>query len=153
MDVGEAYRLLQIPDRTIDDATILAAYSVCAEEAPGNLENYRKALDVIGKERESALISNSLTGQAPQSTRFLAEWPVGLRNIGNTCYLNSLLQFYFTVKPFRDMVIGIEDFKMDLNDENLKKKQVGSRKVSRREIERSQRCKCGPSELAGIAGY
>ena len=140
MDVGEAYRLLQIPDRTVDDAAILAAYSVCASEAPEQIETYRKALNVIAAEKDSPMISSALAGDAPQSDRVLSEWPVGLRNIGNTCYLNSLLQFYFTVMPFREMVLNIDDFKMSLDDESVEKKQVGSRKVSKKEIERSQLC-------------
>ncbi|KAJ3091826.1 ubiquitin-specific protease ubp2 [Quaeritorhiza haematococci] len=32
--------------------------------------------------------------------------PAGLNNIGNTCYLNSLLQYYFTIKPLRDRVLA-----------------------------------------------
>jgi ubiquitin carboxyl-terminal hydrolase 25/28 len=65
---------------------------------------------------------------------------VGLENIGNTCYLNSLLQFYFTVKPLRDMVLNFEDFKMELTEENLRQKRVGSRKVKGDEVRRAQKC-------------
>jgi ubiquitin carboxyl-terminal hydrolase 25/28 len=140
MDIGEAYSLLQIPDRTIDDAAILAAFSVCESEAPSQIELYRKALSVIAAEKDSPMLNSALTRDQPQSDRVLSEWPVGLRNIGNTCYLNSLLQFYFTVKPFRDMILHIDDFKMPLDDESIQKKQVGSRKVSKKEIERSQLC-------------
>jgi ubiquitin carboxyl-terminal hydrolase 25/28 len=64
-----------------------------------------------------------------------------LQNIGNTCYLNSLLQFYFSIRPFREMVLDYEMYQMDLNDnEAMAKKQVGSRKVMKNEVERSQRC-------------
>ncbi|KAH6580160.1 hypothetical protein BASA60_002977 [Batrachochytrium salamandrivorans] len=34
----------------------------------------------------------------------LAAFPVGLNNIGNTCYLNSLLQFYFSLPDLRRRV-------------------------------------------------
>ena len=68
------------------------------------------------------------------------EWPVGLQNIGNTCYLNSLLQFYFTVKPLREIVLNFDRHKMAIDVENLKNKRVGSRKVSKKEVERAQRC-------------
>jgi ubiquitin carboxyl-terminal hydrolase 25/28 len=33
---------------------------------------------------------------------------VGLSNIGNTCYLNSLLQFYYSCKPLRQLVLEEE---------------------------------------------
>ena len=140
MDVGEAFHLLQIPDRTVDDAAILAAYSVCCTEAPAQIESYRKALGIIAQEKGSAMISNTLAQDTAESSRNLEDWPVGLRNIGNTCYLNSLLQFYFTVEPFRNMVLDFDEFKMALDSESIDKKQVGSRKVSVAEIKRSQRC-------------
>jgi ubiquitin carboxyl-terminal hydrolase 25/28 len=141
MDAGEAYRLLQIPDRTVDDSAILAAYSVCESEAPPEqIQTYRKALSVIAASKNSSIINAFLSNNEPQTNRVLSEWPVGLQNIGNTCYLNSLLQFYFTVKPYRDMILSIDNFKMTLDDESLKKKQVGSRKVTKKEIERSQGC-------------
>ncbi|PGH15104.1 hypothetical protein AJ79_02630 [Helicocarpus griseus UAMH5409] len=139
MDVGEAFRLLQIPDRTVDDAAILAAFSVCCSEAPGQIESYRKALDIIAKEKGSAMISSTLAQDATQTNRVLEEWPVGLQNIGNTCYLNSLLQFYFTVTPFRLMVIHFDDYKMPLDEQSIARKRIGSRKVSLSEIERSQK--------------
>ncbi|OJD19722.1 hypothetical protein AJ78_00345 [Emergomyces pasteurianus Ep9510] len=139
MDVGEAFRLLQIPDRTVDDAAILAAFSVCCTEAPGQIEAYRRALDVIGREKGSTMISSTLAQGATQANRVLKEWPVGLQNIGNTCYLNSLLQFYFTVTPFRKMVIHFDDYKMPLDEQSLENKKIGSRKVSVAEIERSQK--------------
>lgn len=141
MDVADAYRLLQIPDRTADDASILAAYTICVDEAPGQVDTYNRALGIIAKEKNSPLLSNYVSGSTLQSDRKLSEWPVGLHNIGNTCYLNSLLQFYFTVRPYREMVLDFENYKMDLDEESLRHKQVGSRKVSRKEVERSQKCK------------
>lgn len=142
MDVGDAYRLLQIPDRTVDDAAILAAYTICVDEAPGQIDTYNRALSIIAKEKNSPMLSSYVSGgSTSQSDRKLSEWPVGLHNIGNTCYLNSLLQFYFTVRPYREMVLDFESHKMDLDDESLSRKQVGSRKVSRKEVERSQKCK------------
>jgi ubiquitin carboxyl-terminal hydrolase 25/28 len=141
MDVGEAFQLLQIPDRTVDDNSILAAYSVCCSDAPGQIATYRKALSIIAREKQSPFLSSVLADDPTQSARALTDWPVGLNNIGNTCYLNSLLQFYFTITPLRNMVLDFENYKTDLDEENIKNKRVGSRKVSRTEIERSQKCK------------
>lgn len=141
MDVGEAFQLLQIPDRTADDAAILAAYSVCCSDAPGQIETYRNALSIIAKEKQSLELSNVLDETPALPARASADWPVGLNNIGNTCYLNSLLQFYYTIKPFRNMVLHVEDYKAELQGESIRNKRVGSRKVLPAEIERSQKCK------------
>ncbi|KAF3406844.1 Ubiquitin carboxyl-terminal hydrolase 2 [Talaromyces pinophilus] len=139
MDVGDAYRLLQIPDRTVGDDAILAAYTICVDEAPTQVETYTRALTIIAKEKDSPMLSSFVSGSTTHNDRNLSEWPVGLQNIGNTCYLNSLLQFYFTVRPYREMVLDFENNKTDLDEESLRQKKVGSRKVSRLEVERSQK--------------
>ncbi|KAI9038196.1 ubiquitin-specific protease UBP2 [Aspergillus affinis] len=139
MDIGDAYRLLQIPDRTVDEGAIMAAYTICVDEAPAQVETYNQALAIIAKEKNSPLLNSMVSGSAPKPVHNMSEWPVGLENIGNTCYLNSLLQFYFSVRPYRQMVLNFETFKMTINEESLSKKQVGSRKVSRKEVERSQK--------------
>ncbi|CAI7583871.1 unnamed protein product [Penicillium palitans] len=139
MDIGDAYRLLQIPDRTVDDGAIIAAYTICIDENPGDAERYNQALTIIAKQLDSSTLRN-MAGISNEPDRSMRDWPVGLQNIGNTCYLNSLLQFYFSVRPFRELVLDFERFQMDLDDEeNLAKKQVGSRKVTKKEVERSQR--------------
>ncbi|KAE8356901.1 hypothetical protein BDV28DRAFT_126391 [Aspergillus coremiiformis] len=139
MDVADAYRLLQIPDRTVDEGAIMAAYTICVDEAPAQAETYNQALRIIAKDKNSPLLSNMVSGPDTKPDRNSSEWPVGLQNIGNTCYLNSLLQFYFSIRPYRDMVLDFENFKMEIDEDTLNKKQVGSRKVSEREVERSQR--------------
>ncbi|KAG6130383.1 hypothetical protein E4U38_004501 [Claviceps purpurea] len=55
--------------------------------------------------------------------------PVGLHNIGNTCYLNSLLQYLFTVKPVRDIVFNYENVKLALTDESISSRLLGGNKM------------------------
>ncbi|KAI9738361.1 MAG: ubiquitin-specific protease ubp2 [Cirrosporium novae-zelandiae] len=136
MDIGQAYTRLGISDRTIDDDIILATYYIKLEEAPSQLGDLRTALKAIARSRDSdKLLGAANDGRKDHNP---AEWPIGLLNRGNTCYLNSLLQFYFTIKPLRELVLDFDDYKMDINDETLKNKQVGSRKVGPKEVERAQ---------------
>lgn len=140
MGIGDAYRLLQIPDRTADADAIMAAYTICVDENPQQAEIYNRAMGIIAKETDNTELK-AMAGISTAPDRDTSEWPVGLQNIGNTCYLNSLLQFYFSIRPFREMVLGIERYQMDLDDEKaLAQKQVGSRKVSKNEVERSLKC-------------
>lgn len=69
--------------------------------------------------------------------------PVGLHNIGNTCYLNSLLQYLFTVKPIRDIVFNYDSLRLDLNDESIQARRLGGNKMQmdRGEAVVAQACK------------
>lgn len=50
--------------------------------------------------------------------------------------MNSLFQYYFTVKPLRNAILSFEQHEEgDLSDEDLRKKQI-----SRWELQRSKRC-------------
>ncbi|KAA6408891.1 MAG: hypothetical protein FRX48_07235 [Lasallia pustulata] len=139
MDVGQAYTRLGIDDRTVDDDTILATYNILAGDTPSQLDDLRRALTAIADSKDSYLIKSFLNTGMVSSENAASEWPVGLENIGNTCYLNSLLQFYFTVKPLRELVLEFDKYKMEIEEDGLRKKQVGSRRVSRKEVERAQR--------------
>ena len=140
MDVGQAYNRLGIDDRTTGDDFILSAFQVFYTDAPSQVDDLRSALRAIAKHRNSHTLLNFLNSGMATTEYPLAEWPVGLANIGNTCYLNSLLQFYFTMKPLRELVLEFDEHRMDLTVDNLVQKVVGSRKISRHEVQRAQSC-------------
>jgi ubiquitin carboxyl-terminal hydrolase 25/28 len=54
-----------------------------------------------------------------------ATTPPGLRNIGNTCYLNSLLQYFYNVKPVRDLVLQYPHHKLQLDEETVNARRTG----------------------------
>ena len=140
MDVGQAYVRLGISDRTIDDDTILATYNLLVTDTPAQIDDLKRALTAIAKSKSSRRIHDFLNSGFISSEHTASEWPVGLANIGNTCYLNSLLQFYFTIKPLRDLVLNIDRFKMPTDEESLNSKRVGSRNISKKEVDRAQQC-------------
>lgn len=141
MDIGHAYNRLEISDRTVDDELVLVAFNTYASETPSQLEDLKKALKAIAISRNSNLLLNELGLNASSEAYSIFDWPVGLENIGNTCYLNSLLQSYFTVKPLRELVIDFDLYRMPVDAQSLASKQVGSRQVSRHEVERAQKCR------------
>jgi ubiquitin carboxyl-terminal hydrolase 25/28 len=149
LDVGDAYNRLQMPDRNVPDETVLAYYQSLSGGAPaGSKDSYTEALRVIALDRESNFLLRKLDDPNAdvQVSRSTIDGPVGLDNIGNTCYLNSLLQFYYTIKPVREVVMNIHSHRMDLDDpktdEDIRRKRVGGRKVARSEIIKAQKCKC-----------
>ena len=139
MDPAQAYARLEISDRTMDDETIKAAYDLAIADAPSQRAELQKALEAIAKDRNSALLQSALSSSTTNGGYQTSEWPVGLENIGNTCYLNSLLQFYFTIRPLRELVLHFEEHKMDIDSGAFARKQVGSRQVSKKEVQRAQR--------------
>lgn len=101
------------------------------------IKKARHALRIIGMQKNSKLIESFLrTGLIDRNSLPANEWPVGLANIGNTCYLNSLLQYYFSIKPIRDKVLDFEDV-YEEGLEIYKVRRIGGRLVDDDEIERS----------------
>lgn len=146
---AEAYRRLQIADPNMRDESVISYYqTLCANAPPGSKASYAEALRTIATVRDSALLRAHLDDpNAPIVIEKGSEdQPVGLDNIGNTCYLNSLLQYYYTVKPVRDVVMNFKEYRMELNTENMLKKRVGGRAVSRGEIIKAQKCKFSPEK-------
>ena len=67
---------------------------------------------------------------AAESATVNMDLPVGLDNIGNTCYLNSLIQYIFTVLVFHDIVIEhYDECKLENSGENLANRRLGGSRI------------------------
>lgn len=138
MDTAEAYATLNIPDRSakLDLGMLEAQVSLMIGDNPENEGRLQTAVRIVRQDQDNTY------GSAEESSTVhdLKEWPVGCRNIGNTCYLNSVLQFVFTIKPLRNMVMECEKHFQDLSPEALESKKVGRIVVSRARAEAAQQC-------------
>lgn len=98
--VADAYKLLQTSPE-IDDALLLMGYRVYASESKTRAELLRLALETVAESRASAHLRRFLRGEDDADDERM---PRGLYNIGNTCYLNSLLQYIAWITPIREAV-------------------------------------------------
>lgn len=145
--VADAYKTFNTSrEAGLTDEYLCSMFTVHTMDYPGRLKEFRDALRVIGNDRNSEQILSFLGGAGAEELQTGSgggrqDCPVGIQNIGNTCYLNSLLQFYFTIKPLRDMILSVEQYEEgEVTDEVIERKRVGGRKVTREEIERAKEC-------------
>ncbi|KEF51809.1 uncharacterized protein A1O9_12146 [Exophiala aquamarina CBS 119918] len=139
MEPAEGYQALQIQNREIDDDIIILQYNMAVEENPNSVEFYTKALTAIANGRNSSVLFDHLHARAPQAPQGTSEEPVGLENIGNTCYLNSLLQVLFTTTELRKVVLNFDDYRMALDGSSIERKRVGQRQISLQEVQTAQK--------------
>ena len=129
MDLDEACQHLNIKfDPKMDEDTLNVTLSFALDDSRG-----KRTEQAVAAVRRAYQERNQLTYHAPDS------WPVGLESHGNTCYLNSLLQYYFTIKPLRDLVLDIEQHNFDLGTHETKSQRVQSIHLKRYEIEAYQK--------------
>ncbi|BGP12273.1 hypothetical protein JCM10213_000032 [Rhodosporidiobolus nylandii] len=151
MDPVRAYAALGV-EAEIDDEMLLMIYGIRLDDASNDSdkEKAREALEVIADERKSEKLRAFLNeGKQDSSSGWQAptlnkELPVGLTNIANTCYLNSLLQFFFTVRELRETILSFDasaptpPFDGEGAGDALQIR-VGGRLVSEKEVRRSKK--------------
>ncbi|KAL7619578.1 ubiquitin-specific protease ubp2 [Parahypoxylon ruwenzoriense] len=120
-------------DESVERAKVVEALDVLSDfkrqhnGAKEATELHELAEIVAATERAPPLVpQHQLSSQptTPLST------PPGLKNIGNTCYLNSLLQYFYNVKVIRDVVLNFDQIKLDLNEETVEKRHTGGNGTS-----------------------
>lgn len=141
ISLADSYKIIGVLE-TADDLQIIRIFQERAQHDPGtDFRRLWKSLKLIGEYRHSKLIEGYLSSGIVNST-FLAidQSPAGLNNIGNTCYLNSLLQYYFVIEPLRDYILQFNEvFNPDEfeNNDKYQTRRIGGRTVGLKETERS----------------
>lgn len=142
LSIDDAYKRLQVSSH-VPDETVHLLYKSLFDDAPsGSKDSFTDALRIIAATRNSDWLRSKIgnpNGPDPV-LKGTEDQPVGLENIGNTCYLNSLLQYYYTVKAVRDVVMNFDEYRMPLNTETLLNKRVGGRAVDKSEVVKAQKC-------------
>ncbi|GAA5861374.1 hypothetical protein JCM3774_000228 [Rhodotorula dairenensis] len=146
MDLDAACRALGIEKETEDDL-VLMTYEIRLSDAENDSDKVKikEALRVVADARQSTVLQKRLQSDTQNTD---AGWeaaiaadpriPVGLTNIANTCYLNSLLQYFFTIREMRETILAFAEKPYSDGDEQAQIR-VGGRLVSPAEIKRSKR--------------
>lgn len=107
-----------------------------AQDSENDVRILRALLLTIATEKKSEVLKGYLKrGNIDPSLLPPQDWPTGLDNIGNTCYLNSLLQYYFSIKPVRETILGFRE--NDVETLRKQERKIGGRNVEGSELERS----------------
>ncbi|KAF2267677.1 cysteine proteinase [Lojkania enalia] len=140
MDVAEAYALFDINNRAeaLDLEVLQAHKDAYIQGNPASKTKYEQAYALIYTDQKECHKVQNQSGYVPRKQYPLDSWPVGCQNIGNTCYLNSVLQFLFTIKPLRDMVLNCNEHLEEISPEALATKRVGRMPVTPEKAEKAQ---------------
>ncbi|CAK7201864.1 ubiquitin-specific protease ubp2 [Sporothrix eucalyptigena] len=147
MTTEEAYQYLDIPpDTTGDYIASIAQYQGTSNEkdyalvvaalfqidrarggepalvtaAQGILSEHNKAGDLTAAGFDQMDLDSSST--RPQVVNM--SLPVGLENIRNTCYLNSILQYFYTVKPIHTILENIDELGLPNTEASLQSRRI-----------------------------
>lgn len=138
VSVRDALVLLDLEDVKYGDVEIITSFQNRIAKATDveDIRKLRAALRALAESRDLAILASFLHSGRVDVLLLPAEnWPSGLDNIGNTCYLNSLLQYYFCIKPLRQMVLDFPKNATGL--EEVSERKIGGRKVELLEVHRS----------------
>jgi ubiquitin carboxyl-terminal hydrolase 25 len=138
---NNAKRFFDIPETQsdIDLAVLESILHFRISDDPSSAEEARKHFEAI---RDRLFYMETRRSQwGGQGNRGDYTKPVGLTNMGNTCYLNSYLQFFFALKPLRELILDFDKYKIDTEDPNFVPKRVDTMVVRKEDTIKAQECK------------
>ncbi|KAG8844943.1 ubiquitin-specific protease ubp2 [Tulasnella sp. 330] len=145
MDIQTASKTLEVP-LDWEDEMVVTMYGIRVADQPNEADRMKRALAAFAKARNSErlarLAETGLDDWQPEQTEGMQpDWPRGILQLGNTCYLNSLLQYFYTIKDLREAILATPELAVAevISEEDMKKRRVGGRLVTRREVERSKK--------------
>ncbi|KAI9666197.1 MAG: ubiquitin-specific protease ubp2 [Bathelium mastoideum] len=144
MDPADAFRVLDLDllGRDAEDDYIVSVYQTRLVEAPEREWEFISALKAIAKDRDSRrlkeVVDLGLGSNVSATGPPMHDIPVGLHNLAVTCYLNSVIQLFFSLKPFRNLVLNIDRYMMEMTPQDLQSKRVGGAVRTAKEVDLSQ---------------
>ncbi|KAG2225679.1 hypothetical protein INT45_012151 [Circinella minor] len=138
-EVKDAYTYFGVQKSdNVEDSLLVGLYEIKLTDEPNEEHTHRNKLGIIAESRNSKTLNDYL--HDPKTVKSpLSDIPVGLNNIGNTCYLNSLLQYYFTLTSFRRTVLNIDDYVENEEEPDWTPKKIGGIEVDQKEVRRAKK--------------
>ncbi|XP_057284241.1 ubiquitin carboxyl-terminal hydrolase 28 isoform X1 [Pezoporus wallicus] len=106
--------------RAIDTFTPLASPKTQAAErdAPERPQEVHSAESKSGSKRKHC----EVWGENPKHSdwRRVGDWPVGVKNIGNTCWFSAVIQSLFQLPDFRRLVLGYNPPELELQSRHTR---------------------------------
>ncbi|MCH0629140.1 hypothetical protein JNB11_04090 [Kocuria palustris] len=134
-DTKTAYNILGVDSHEPDFMLVLKFQEILINT--DDTRPLRAALRRIAEVRDLVVLNQFLaSGQIDSLVLPLDLWPAGLDNIGNTCYLNSLLQYYFCLEPLRKEILAFDHHNVKIGNEIASVRKIGGRRVDPIEVER-----------------
>jgi ubiquitin carboxyl-terminal hydrolase 25/28 len=105
-EIAAAYRFFDLTDRSIVPSldVLLTHVAIINGDSTASADRKEKA------NKYFELLKDLDNNSAPTKVPANYEMPVGLVNTRNYCYLHSLLQFFYSIRTFRETVVNFQDF-------------------------------------------